>query len=64
MTTWQELVKVILGSCGKRVDDRGVRAIENYRYFLNVVAAMHTTTPSSAALGSRISSGIRLALAR
>ena len=54
-----ELVKVI-GSCGKRVDDCGLRAIENYKYFLNVAAAMHTATPSSTALGSRISSGFTL----
>lgn len=32
----------------------------SYRYFLNVAAAMHTATPSSAALGSRISSGFTL----
>lgn len=31
-----------------------------YRYFLNVAAAMHTATPSNAALGSRISSGFTL----
>ena len=32
----------------------------SYRYFLNVAAAMHTATPSSAALCSRISSGFTL----
>lgn len=31
-----------------------------HRYFLNVADAMHTATPSSAALGSRISSGCTL----
>jgi hypothetical protein len=38
----------------------GESIARSYRYFLNFAAAMHTAAPSSAALGSRISSGFTL----